>query len=437
MEDLLRPSEAALHPCYPEPVGIIIIRGLRMQSQGQARGTDRGERTAIEATYRVVTPLFCAGSDRERPEFRLPSFKGVLRFWWRALAWSRCRGDLESLQSEEDDLFGSSRSGQSRVSLRVARSPAPPQPIRSGAVLYQSDRRVVGPGARYLGYGVMEAFGSQNRKTQEGQLIRACLPAPFKVKVRMIARDLCGRRLASLKDALIALGTLGGMGARSRKGYGSLVIHSLSVDGKPQRVPQSVDGLRRTILALRGSVTEATLPEFTALSSDTRHVLLESDRRDPLELLDLVGRELVRFRSWGRDGRILGGSVESERRFRFDHDLMYRTERNAHPQRIAFGLPHNYGRGLSQRVEPFGQLDRRASPLFIHVHECADVPVAVISFLRARFLPEGRSDISVGGKKIQQVPEPQLYRPIHQFLDRLLDPSLRQEPFKNVLEVSS
>ena len=407
-----------------------------MQAQGQARGSDGGERTVIEATYRVVTPLFCSGSDRERPEFRLPSFKGVLRFWWRALAWSRCR-DIESLQSEEDYLFGSSRSGQSRVSLRVAPSSVP-QPIPVGEVLRQVDRRVVGHGARYLGYGVMEAFASRNRNTQDGQLIRACLPAPFAVTVRMTAHGLRGQRLESLQDALVALGTLGGMGAKSRKGYGSLVIHSLSIDGKPRPVPQTVDDLRRKILALRRSVTGTSLPEFTAFSSDTRHVLLQSDRRDPLELLDLVGRELVRFRSWGRNGRILGGDVKSERNFRSDHDLMtYRTERNAHPERIAFGLPHNYGRAREKQVGPFGRLDRRASPLFIHVHECAKGPVAVISFLPARFLPQDNANISVGGKEVPQVREPQLYRPIHQFLDRLFDPSLRKEPFTNALKVPS
>ena len=406
-----------------------------MQSQDQARGSDGGERTAIKATYRVVTPLFCAGSDGERPEFRLPSFKGVLRFWWRALAWSRCH-DLESLQSEEDYLFGSSRNGQSRVSMRVARSSVP-QSIRKDDVLGKLNGDVVGHGARYLGYGVMEAFGSRNRNTQEGQLIRACLRAPFEVTVRMTAHGLSGPRLASLKDALIALGTLGGMGAKSRKGYGSLVIRSLSIDGDPLQVPRSVDDLRRAILALRGSGTEAPLPEFTALSPGTRHVLLESDKRDPLDLLDLVGRELVRFRSWGRNGRVLGGDVESEPNFQFDHDLMYRNVREDHPKRIAFGLPHNYGRGLEKQVKPFGKLDRRASPLFIHIHECAERPVAVISFLPARFLPKDNANISVGRNGVPQVPEQQLYRPIHQFLDRLLDPSLRQEPFTNALKVPS
>ena len=35
-----------------------------------------------------------------------------------------------------------------------------------------------------------------------------------------------------LRDAFIAVGVLGGMGAKSRKGYGSLVLQSLKIDGQ-------------------------------------------------------------------------------------------------------------------------------------------------------------------------------------------------------------
>ena len=75
----------------------------------------------IEATYRVVTPMFCGGADPERrAELRLPSFKGVLRFWWRALAWTRLDGDLGRIRREEDALFGSAGGGRSRVLMRLA-----------------------------------------------------------------------------------------------------------------------------------------------------------------------------------------------------------------------------------------------------------------------------------------------------------------------------
>ena len=394
----------------------------------------------IEATYRVVTPLFCGGAEPGKSaELRLASFKGVLRFWWRALAWSRCGGDLEGIRKREDALFGSAGGGQSRVSMRLNPDCAP-QTIHADKVLTvsQANGSTVGEGARYLGYGVMTTFGSQR-----GQLTRACLRSPFEFTVRLRLRDHGWDEeerkyaLASLRDVLICLGTHGGMGAKSRKGYGSLVIRSLIVDGKPGwRLPQSMNDLREALADLRRRHHAAGQPEYTAVSEQARHVLISSDKGEPLELLDLLGRELMRYRSWGHGGKVLGR--ESEKKFTDDHDLM-KTDwrrRDRHPRRIVFGLPHNYGKRKDQQVGPWDDsLDRRASPLFIHIHECGTTPVAVLSFLPARFLPTDKSDISVGGKRVRQTPEADLYRPVHEFLDRLLDPDERKEPFAEVVEV--
>lgn len=350
--------------------------------------------TAIEATYKIVTPLFSAGTDPGHAELRLPSFKGVLRFWWRALAWSRCDGDLAEIKQQEDALFGSAGAGQSRILMRLV-GKASIQPITVGTVLkVPSTNTTVGEGARYLGYGVMEAFGSRKKNTQDGQLARACLLAPIEFTVSIRARDLTRDQIQSLKQALIAVGMLGGIGAKSRKGYGSLVLRSLRVDDKDAwTAPEAVDDLRGAIARLYPQGTSDELPEFTALSKRTRHVLLSSGRMEPVELLDLVGREIVRFRSWGRNGKILGGRVDSEKLFEDDHDLMKQQvgKRQSHPRRIAFGLPHNYGKPSDQQVNPHDrQLDRRASSMFIHIHECGQASVAVVSFLPARFLPVDR-----------------------------------------------
>ena len=401
--------------------------------------------TRIEVTYSVVTPLFCTGADSKIPEVRLPSFKGVLRYWWRALAWSRCGADLGTIRRQEDRLFGSAGEGQSRVVMRLASEPAA-QPVSVGDVLrVRKGGDIVGDGARYLGYGVMEAFPRKTKRTGErtraGQLTRACLSAPFDFVVQMRARDLGEQESASLVDALVALGVLGGLGARSRKGYGSLALRSLYVNGEEHwSRPRSRDELQRAIAALRSdrsSERSEPCPELTVLSKGARHVLLSSARREPLELLDLVGREMLRFRSWGYKGKILGGQLDSEKNFRDDHDLMKGRQRRSHPRRIAFGLPHNYGQQKHEKVGPADGLDRRASPLFIHIHPCDDRPVAVLSFLPARFLPADKSGISVGGSRVPQAPEEELYRPIHDFLDRLLDGGRRREPFADAVEVRS
>ncbi len=383
----------------------------------------------LEATCRVVTPMFCSGADGVRAELRLPSFKGVLRFWWRALAWRRHDGDLEAIREREDQLFGSAGGGQSRVRMRLAPSDEAPQVCEKGSVLtVPGGDRPVGDGARYLGYGVMEAFASRHKGTEKGQLTRACLRAPFDFTVQMRCGALDEEDRSLLRDALIALGTIGGMGARSRKGYGSLALRSLRVDGgESWKAPRSPKELGDAIRSL-GSPQRARTPvEYTAFSEGTRHVLLSGGRIASLEMLNLVGREMIRYRSWGRDGKILGG-VQAERNFPGDHHLIKGGRAAKPPRRIAFGLPH------TQRVQPMGKLDRRASPLLIHIHECEDAPVAVLSFLPARFLP-GKAEISVGGDPVRVPPEKELYAPVHTFLDRLLDGKKRKEPFTEAIEV--
>src|ERR1017187_5301400 len=125
----------------------------------------------LTATYRVVTPMFLGGADPLREaELRVPSFKGALRFWWRALAWLRGIRDVAELRKQEAELFGNSETnvGQSKVLLRLSAHKS--ETLEAGTILgkmgrsgYQSDD-VVGEGVRYLGYGLMESFDGQKTK---------------------------------------------------------------------------------------------------------------------------------------------------------------------------------------------------------------------------------------------------------------------------------
>ena len=393
--------------------------------------------TTIEATYRVVTPMFCSGADQTKAELRLPSFKGVLRFWWRALAWSRCKGDIEEVGKQEDKLFGSATTGQSRMSMRLEVKHRPSE-VSTGRVLTVSARntRVVGEGARYLGYGVMAAFASHKQGTEAGELSRPCLRpsrnAPFEFTVRLRGRCDAGQ-VESLLDSLKTVGLIGGMGSKARKGYGSLVLQALRVDGTPRwEPPRSGTELATAVGTLQRRHSYDASSPFTALCSQTRHLLISSDRDEPLAILDLIGRELVRFRSWGHNGNVLG-HIPSERNFPHDHNLMKSRSRKSHPQRIAFGLPHNYGKRREDQVGPHARWDRRASPLFIHVHECDGAAFAVLSFFPSQYLPksdDGKAYISVGGTRVAQAPEAELYRPINNFLDRIQDPDRCKEPLK-------
>lgn len=423
-----------------------------------------GKKNELRVRFRVTTPLFCGGADLDRAaELRVPSLKGLLRFWWRALPE---HGQLASdeLAKREAALFGSSHRdiGRSRVLLQLDRD-GETVPVTKGQRLGLDGKRLddmrgkpIGMGARYLGYGLMHAFGSKEKGTMAGELERSCIVAPvdFTLNVRLhpdVKADQCDQ----LEDALFLMGTLGGMGSRARRGYGSLSLVCLTRGNKTIWPPPEGafgEALVRKIETFWKKSQEA-LPAWTAFSRQTCVVLVHGNEAEtPVSLLDRIGREMVRYRSWGtsRNGTIDGrgkilGDEPSNQKFKFDHDLMKSpaNQRKAHPQRIAFGLPHNYGSKPQDKVAPAGEkLDRRASPLFIHIHQPAlDMsPVGVLSFLPARFLPspeDGRPEVSVGGKKVPIQDEHRLYAPIRGFLDWLHEGHECKERFARVERIGA
>lgn len=193
----------------------------------------------IEATYQVNTPMFLGGASQQA-ELRLPSFKGALRFWWRALAWDRIKNP-EELLKEESELFGSSdrEYGQSKVLMKIKWEGKKPSIFEKGEQLSDGSE-LIGHGARYFGYGAINAYESKKTGTKDAQLIRSCLDAPASFHVSLILRktkddEQDKRRKKQLLDTLMLIGILGGLGSKSRKGYGSLTLLSLCV------IPESVN----------------------------------------------------------------------------------------------------------------------------------------------------------------------------------------------------
>ena len=345
----------------------------------------------ILARFKVATPCF-TGSTQDSAELRLPSIKGALRFWWRALAYAEYANEGNSnqtirlMQERENRLFGSSKTGQSQVTMRLD-TQSQPRILEKGEILCKGLGNAVGPGTRYLGYGVMEAFTSRLRDTVAGRLSRPCLAAPFEFSLRVAAKDEAPLR--RVESALQLLGMVGGIGARSRKGYGSLSLISMKGDGIADWLPLETeeDYCDRLQSLLRTVARCDHTPQISAFSSHACVALLFKNK-SPMDILEDYGKEMVRYRSWGRNGKILDGEP-SQFRFPDDHCWMKGTEmpKDFHPRRMVFGLPHNYSKSI--KVIPQNKkYDRRASPLFFHVGQIGAEYIGVALLLRSQFLPE-------------------------------------------------
>lgn len=384
---------------------------------------------SLEATYRIVTPMFIGGAD-QRPSdgIRPPSFKGALRFWWRALNWHRFRAAtacderaLALLHDEEARLFGlaadGATSGQGCFLLKVE---------DKTNQMAKANLPKASPGHQYL-------LGQGLYHFKEQYLREAIAPGEVRVRLRFRPGTTEEER-TSIARAMLALGLLGGLGSRARKGFGALAIQSLT--GTGLTVPNDADQLSAGFGEL---ATERAheLPPFTAFSAYTRIDSIPASHQDPWALLGEIGAQMQRYRSWGQNGKVAG--AEAERNFPADHDLAQQAAAgeavSEHPQRAVFGLPHNYYFSSTKdkldvnaiAPKPEGGwsdlgTNRRASPLFVHPHRFPDGSVAgVMALLPAQFLPENwRIGLQrkTKGSPVRRVEAQPQWDVLHGFMDR-------------------
>lgn len=357
-----------------------------------------------DATYRVTTPLFLGGANPdENAELRPSSLKGLLRFWFRAIAHPQLER-WEEVKKLEDDIFGSTKK-QSSFLLAIRQ--------KEGLAEKKTGENWRNrPGLRYLGYGITD---------QQGKTLRPYLKENSKFALQIRAKKTAPEDTAFfLPLALQALGLFGAAGARSRKGFGSLSLESLLCDGKETwEMPTTIEKLEERQKALLRKIkldeTDVSLPKYTAFGSQSR-VWIANTAADAVELLDAIGIEMLRYRSYGHKNKktgthILPDDSEAEQNFAPDHDLMFDfcsgKKIQTHPQRVVFGLPHNYF-FLSARenvdIAPANKdYSRRASPLFIHIHALnLELYAAVLTLLPAVFLPKGEK-IKISARRQKDV----------------------------------
>ncbi|MGI6427950.1 MAG: type III-B CRISPR module RAMP protein Cmr1 [Natronincolaceae bacterium] len=381
----------------------------------------------IEACYVVNTKMFLGSADNKFAEIRPPSFKGVLRFWFRALALAELGGDKCEVERLEGILFGTTRGKnvqKALYSLKIEGSD-----IIDSKGGYGDNR----PGIAYLGYGLKgRGFIEQNSK------IKVLLIENFGIKRKVNEGDYeIGKKL--LQNSLKAIGIFGGLGSRSRKGFGSLTLVKLEENGQAQiNFPYcgEIDELKNEInqlleKAIKLEYTDDNIP-YTAFSKGTK-IIITREFDSSTEVLDEIGKEMIRYRSYGRRGKIFN-EEKSEKIFEDDHNLAYDyikgKNTNKHPTRVVFGLPHNYFLSAGWIIN-INSTNRRASPLFIHIHKLQNGKyIGILTLIPAKFL-KNQDGIEISKKRVRArginlVTQNKLkadidYKIIKGFLDRIVD----------------
>ncbi len=342
--------------------------------------------SVIQAVFFITTPMFLGGADITAPaELRPASIKGLLRFWFRATQYGRYK-DVAALWKEENALFGSTAS-QSRIFLKLAADV-------KAEVGQDEIKDVFSNGStRYLGYGL--DYGTS--RDPDGIKYRSFLAPEGTFNVDLLIKPRHRDKVD--KDALLkslqALGLFGGLGSRSRRGFGSITLTSLQVNGEEfWDPPKTREDLQARLQDFYGSIKLCPgSPEFTAFCKETRTIIL-SEHASYSAALQEVGEALQRFRrDYKADARLVSRYIRE-------------GKAEGHPERVVFGLPHNYyfrdvgEAGIAPKID--SKPARRASPLFIKIiglkknNSYRYAPVLTI--FPAQFLPAG-IPIELSGKR--------------------------------------
>jgi CRISPR-associated protein Cmr1 len=159
----------------------------------------------------TITPMFLAGADGQTPELRPPSIKGALRFWWRAMnaglvEQKKGKWDYSKLKKQEAEIFGGTdeKSGRSQLVLNILSK----QPSNNNLV--------------------KEKPLPHKKKGEKGYFEKQAIEVGFKFHIQIGVQKNTILSAEQVKSLFIVFSILGGIGNRSRRGFGSFKIEKIN-----------------------------------------------------------------------------------------------------------------------------------------------------------------------------------------------------------------
>ncbi|MBV1868045.1 MAG: type III-B CRISPR module RAMP protein Cmr1 [Marinosulfonomonas sp.] len=357
--------------------------------------------STITAEFEIVTPMFLGGADHEVSRIRIDSIKGALVFWWQALNFARfvdqenSRSEaLKKMRTEVVRIFGGP-DNQGAVLPRLLSGPGLADIVDRGAVLGSDGKQslsggagAVGVGAQYLGYGLFDRF--------RGNLGRSCFRSGLPFKLVFILRNgLDSEDVDGIVRTLKLFGMIGGLGSRTRRGWGSIALKNFVQEGRAGELnwtaPATLPEYKSLLQGLLEYAPQIEGSEFrlSAFAKESRVWISEKSNPSAVHALDNLGRAFLNYRARGPNGSGRVGDQPVQMQFKEDHDWFCEGSNDVSvPYRAAFGLPQNYfskntGKGS---VTPDGKPDRRGSPMFFHIARIGDGFFPVVTLLPTKFL---------------------------------------------------
>ncbi len=352
-----------------------------------------------EREYELITPLFGGGVEPGMADpvttIRATEIRGHLRFWWRATRGGQFDGDLQEMKKAEDRLWGAASSGNDTL----------PSQVNIQVVPTNRGRKFIARNNRGEEVGVFDinspfgyvAFPLRDRRQHVIEGVK------FKLNIRYPSASR-----TDIEAALWAWETFGGIGGRTRRGFGAIKL--LSIDGRLQPLPNANAKQVHQLITQKFATHLAAgklPPDLPCISKDSRDLVVTELHGIAIDAWKYLIKRLREFRQkrnqgnqQNRPGRSQWPEPDAIRRITRRASARHRqplSRLDVFP-RAEFGLPIVFkfkddNQGDPNVITLEGAEDgakRLASPLILRPLACANnQAVGLAMILDTRCAPPG------------------------------------------------
>ncbi len=315
--------------------------------------------------YKVITPLWGGGVEPNTKDpvklIRGSEIRGNLRFWWRALRGNQRGPKLSDMRELENSIWGSTEN-PSPVSISVnvegIITEIPPE-------YYRGERINIG---HYRSRDSYVTFPLRKTDSMLWEGVKFDLTVKYPIDIGV-----------EVEAALWAWETFGGIGARTRRGFGAIECVNIECTNTASKKFIKLS-FEEKLAEIKSRISDNSFPPGVShLSKDMQFKLIDNTNNHPMgameALRDLV-KEYRRFRQSRNDENrsewpepdIIRRNTKGYWRHKPEHKVV------AKMPRAVFGLPivfefkrYDHGRQDPEKttLQGKGEIDRMASPLIL------------------------------------------------------------------------
>ncbi|NMC30042.1 MAG: type III-B CRISPR module RAMP protein Cmr1 [Pelolinea sp.] len=343
--------------------------------------------------YELITPLYGGGVEPNKADpistVRATEIRGQLRFWWRATCGGRFDGNLEKMREQEEKIWGSSaeknKPGPSLINICVIEH-NPGNEIKQ----IQQGKEKVDIWDQNSKWGYV-SFPLREEEGKVRQNVRFTIEISFPEAFQ-----------ADIETSLWAWEHFGGIGARTRRGFGALKC--VKVDAKTiQKITKTQ--MREEIQEWLSKINGRWLNEIPHISDKTKYGIIE--RKNSITAWEALIFSLKKFRQQLKKDHGIEISNELDRNIVNEISSMIEDDEQIVDRlpSAQFGLPIIYKldedskKGEPSQITLKGKHhDRLASRLILRPIDCVDGGLGLALVLEGPMFPPGGLILDKGKK---------------------------------------